>query len=185
MQHNQQPGYFDDGYGAYPSHTPNPYDSPMSAPTPNPYEHEHQTYQPIHPDPFAIPQQSPPHPSTYHSPPPISVASPPPGTPGPGEYLNPFQGGYPPTASSATLQQSPSPSGYTLHDRPSFELHDNDPDNFDTGDMPLLMRNNQMPSPMPGDYDPVTGDDQSESNIRYGRIPQRVPRRYKTIKKVE
>jgi len=38
---------------------------------------------------------------------------------------------------------------------------------------------------MPGEYDPVTGDDRSESNIRYGRIPQRVPRRYKTIKKVE
>ena len=38
---------------------------------------------------------------------------------------------------------------------------------------------------MPGEYDPPTGDNQSESNIRYGRIPQRVPRRYKTIKKVE
>ncbi|KAI0027761.1 glycosyltransferase family 2 protein [Vararia minispora EC-137] len=35
---------------------------------------------------------------------------------------------------------------------------------------------------MPGaDYP----DDDAETNIRYGRIPQRVPRRYKTIKKVE
>ncbi|EMD39480.1 glycosyltransferase family 2 protein [Gelatoporia subvermispora B] len=39
--------------------------------------------------------------------------------------------------------------------------------------------------PIPGDYDMATPDDKSESNIRYGRIPQRVPRRYKTIKKVE
>ncbi|KZV76332.1 glycosyltransferase family 2 protein [Peniophora sp. CONT] len=35
--------------------------------------------------------------------------------------------------------------------------------------------------PMPGDY----STDGQETNIRYGRIPQRVPRRYKTIKKVE
>lgn len=40
--------------------------------------------------------------------------------------------------------------------------------------------------PMPGGYEPaMTEDDQTDSNIRYGRIPQRVPRRYKTIKRVE
>ena len=39
--------------------------------------------------------------------------------------------------------------------------------------------------PIPGGYDPVKDEDMEESNIRYGRIPQRVPRRYKTIKKVE
>ncbi|EIW81631.1 glycosyltransferase family 2 protein [Coniophora puteana RWD-64-598 SS2] len=42
---------------------------------------------------------------------------------------------------------------------------------------------------MPGGYDDgggeATGDDRSENNIRYGHIPQRVPRRYKTMKKVE
>ena len=38
-----------------------------------------------------------------------------------------------------------------------------------------------MPS-IPGQYD-AEGDE--ENNIRYGSIPQRVPRRYKTIKKVE
>lgn len=41
-------------------------------------------------------------------------------------------------------------------------------------------------APIPGAYN---GDWDRESgeghNIRYGRIPQRVPRRYKTIKKVE
>jgi chitin synthase len=39
---------------------------------------------------------------------------------------------------------------------------------------------------VPGAYDdPVIPDNRSENNIRYGRIPQRVPRRYKTVKKVE
>ena len=65
----------------------------------------------------------------------------------------------------------------------------------DTGDIPLLRRDGPtggsmgmgmgMGMPIPGEYDPVESDDRSESNIRYGRIPQRVPRRYKTIKKVE
>lgn len=57
----------------------------------------------------------------------------------------------------------------------------------DMGDYPLLRRDQSSASSsrMPGDYEPVTGDDTSESNIRYGRIPQRVPRRLKTIKKVE
>ncbi|KAF8148234.1 glycosyltransferase family 2 protein [Crassisporium funariophilum] len=39
---------------------------------------------------------------------------------------------------------------------------------------------------VPGTYDDESGAaDEGETNIRYGRIPQRVPRRYKTIKKVE
>ncbi|TFY80015.1 hypothetical protein EWM64_g4002 [Hericium alpestre] len=39
---------------------------------------------------------------------------------------------------------------------------------------------------MPGGYDYANQDEQEqESNIRYGRIPQRVPRRHKTIKRVE
>ncbi|EGN97877.1 glycosyltransferase family 2 protein [Serpula lacrymans var. lacrymans S7.3] len=38
---------------------------------------------------------------------------------------------------------------------------------------------------MIGSYDEPTPDDREENNIRYGRIPQRVPRRHKTTKKVE
>ncbi|TFK68451.1 glycosyltransferase family 2 protein [Pluteus cervinus] len=38
---------------------------------------------------------------------------------------------------------------------------------------------------MPGQYDEDETISMPETNIRYGRIPQRVPRRYKTIKKVE
>ena len=53
-----------------------------------------------------------------------------------------------------------------------------------------------MPVPMPGSYEDngsstILGEeDEGENhgahiNIRYGRIPQRVPRRYKTLKRVE
>jgi chitin synthase len=40
---------------------------------------------------------------------------------------------------------------------------------------------------MPGSFEDEEDDAQDEmsTNIRYGRIPQRVPRRYKTIKKFE
>lgn len=60
-------------------------------------------------------------------------------------------------------------------------------DNDGDGEFPLLQRENQYkPMPMPGGYAEVASiDDQPETNIRYGRIPQRVPRRYKTLKKVE
>ncbi|KAF9448778.1 glycosyltransferase family 2 protein [Macrolepiota fuliginosa MF-IS2] len=58
----------------------------------------------------------------------------------------------------------------------------------DTGDIPLLRRDPSggAYAPMPGNYgNEDYNDDSPEVNIRYGRIPQRVPRRYKTIKKVE
>jgi len=69
----------------------------------------------------------------------------------------------------------------------------------DTGDIPLLRRDpssisSRMPMgsepPMPGSYEDDRDDisvaqEDSSTNIRYGRIPQRVPRRYKTIKKFE
>ena len=68
-----------------------------------------------------------------------------------------------------------------------------DDQDMDTGDMPLLRRDPSSVSSLrrvPGGYEDdgdgaATPDNQSENNIRYGRIPQRVPRRYKTIKKVE
>jgi len=102
-----------------------------------------------------------------------------------GEYIPPnfgidFQAPGPPP--SVTPVQSAYGRSYSLIDDP-----DNDP--HDTGDIPLLRRDNSNTSaiamPMPGGYDEVTPDNRSETNIRYGRIPQRVPRRYKTIKKVE
>jgi len=65
-----------------------------------------------------------------------------------------------------------------------YEMVERDDD--DLGDMPLLRRNNPYaPAPTPGGYEEAISDDRSETNIRYGRIPQRVPRRHKTMKKVE
>lgn len=61
--------------------------------------------------------------------------------------------------------------------------------NDDLGDMPLLRRDSGSgAAPFPGRYaESHEGgmEDEDDSNIRYGRIPQRVPRRYKTMKKVE
>lgn len=80
---------------------------------------------------------------------------------------------------------------------------------MDAGDMPLLRAPSETTRSRPafvdqGSYDDGMGmgaggmpggmgdgssmygqEDDMETNIRYGRIPQRVPRRYKTIKKVE
>lgn len=187
-QHDPRNNYYDDGYGGYPGATPNPFDAHPS-PSPNPYEHEHQQFQPIHPDPFAISQQGPPPPNLYHSPPQMPVASPPPQV---GEYLNPFQNNYHPNSPPAHPVSPPIPrsqstmQSYALHDGPSYDTFGERAEEVDqdTGDIPLLRRDNP-PLVMPGEYDPVTADDKSESNIRYGHIPQRVPRRYKTIKKVE
>ncbi|KAG6882538.1 hypothetical protein C0992_009415, partial [Termitomyces sp. T32_za158] len=55
----------------------------------------------------------------------------------------------------------------------------------DPSDIPLLRRDASQHSFVHVDPDDDNDDDESVNNIRYGRIPQRVPRRYKTIKKVE
>lgn len=185
VQPDNREGYHDDGYGgysAYPNTTPNPYDIQPS-PSPNLYEHEHQGFQPIHPDPFAIPQHD-----TYA---PMPVSSPPLGEyqPHPGSYLTPYQnqdGLRGPSIHAVTPPPQPLPSPtqtYSLHDTP-YEFNEQE----DGGEIPLLRRDGPPgPLPIPGGYDDdgLTPDDRSESNIRYGRIPQRVPRRYKTMKRVK
>ncbi|KAI8986294.1 glycosyltransferase family 2 protein [Trametes punicea] len=205
-----QHGHYNDGYSPYLNY-PNPAGYNPS-PSPN-YEQEHQPFQPLHIDPFMSPHspvggfqpphpaeqpsnvfqppgppQSPPnpnlyHPETYppgfpqpHSPPPLHPGSPPMQS---GEFLNAASPVHP---LGAPVSPQPSYQG------PSFQLHDDPVDDMDTGDIPLLRRDGPtgpIPMPIPGEYEPSEGDDKSESNIRYGRIPQRVPRRYKTIKKVE
>ncbi|KAK7682323.1 Chitin synthase 4 [Cerrena zonata] len=212
---NGQQGQYHDNYDSY-----NPY-NPQSSPSPNPYEHDHQPYQPIHADPFQMPQHSQPGPYQNIPPPPSSFAhpaSPPPGpfinpaSPPPGPFINPASPppgafAHPASPPPGHIDYTPSSFSNTLHPispplhavSPHQDLHTpqsqyghgvdlHDDDDFDTGDIPLLQRNpssNSPPMPMPGEYDQATADDRSESNIRYGRIPQRVPRRYKTIKKVE
>ena len=57
-----------------------------------------------------------------------------------------------------------------------------------SGDIPLLRSSGSLlgttePPQMPGTFDEDDEDaqDQQSTNIRYGRIPQRVPRRYKKV----
>ncbi|KAL4080486.1 glycosyltransferase family 2 protein, partial [Scleroderma citrinum] len=173
-----QRGHYNDGYSLYSSHTPNPYDQQQtqydSYGTQNQY-HQNEAYHssdsfrastsltlvdPYQPQLNAYSLDAyPPHPQ----PPQAST-----------DYLgtpyNPFEGGGP------SLPHS--------HFAPSYGPGD---DNEVDGDLPLLQRENPYrPMQIPGSYAEVASmDDQPESNIRYGRIPQRVPRRYKTLKKVE
>lgn len=80
-----------------------------------------------------------------------------------------------------------------------YEDHEGGEGNDDLGDMPLLRRDSSTgggPAPFPGgftdnagdyvgDRHTAEGDDDDNTNIRYGNIPLRVPRRYKTMKRVE
>lgn len=85
----------------------------------------------------------------------------------------------------------PRPSGASYYSRQG----DDDDFPMNAGDVPLLRRDpstGSLPYSMPrvpGSFTNLTDDstyvDVPESNIRYGRIPQRVPRRYKTVKKIE
>lgn len=100
----------------------------------------------------------------------------------------------PPNQMGYAPPPGPSTTPGHLYSRSGYDLHEGMEDPEDTGDIPLLRRDpssmSSIPHP-PGAYDDDEGDrgtiadDRSENNIRYGRIPQRVPRRYKTIKKVE
>ena len=60
---------------------------------------------------------------------------------------------------------------------------------MDENDIPLLQRTGTpgAGAAFPGGFMPggPDGEDGPGNNIRYGKIPQRVPRRYKTIKRVE
>lgn len=161
----------------------------------NPYDH----YDPFNPPlqnsypgpPPALPPQQP----AYYVPPP-----PPPPPP-----VNPFSGGVPaytvspspgilpglspsPAAglSYPPLPQSPEtrPASGASHSvryrlAPPSVYEPQEEQDQDEGDLPLLAR--------PGPKEDISGDggDGEESNVRYGRIPQRVPRRYKTLKRVE
>jgi len=95
------------------------------------------------------------------------------------DYMNPHF--------NPDLRSSPIPPGASST-TVGYDLHDDSGD--DPGDIPLLRRDGSRGSAysmphVPGGYDESVADNRSETNIRYGRIPQRVPRRYKTVKKVE
>ncbi|KAI5121342.1 hypothetical protein M0805_000650 [Coniferiporia weirii] len=173
-QHYNYPPY--DPYQQDPNH-------PGFSATPNPYENSPHGQSNL-PDPFATPNPVQMHPTGYpHSPPPI-VHSPPP----PVDLFNPYQ---PPPQQHYEYQGlaapapplRPSSSQFSQYDAPEPGTND------DLGDMPLLRRDStsQMPAHIPGAYQASLdgGPDDDDTNIRYGRIPQRVPRRYKTMKRVE
>ncbi|KAJ7772078.1 glycosyltransferase family 2 protein [Mycena maculata] len=161
-------------------------------------------------DPYAIHYASSPPPGVHFAstpPPPIQydpyggahygAASPPPVNPYPPMDLHAPIHSPPPQGTHdylATPFQAPPPSSTPLsaaYARNAYSLADDgpvEPGEDEHGDMPLLRRDGSSHSgfnmPVPGDYIPEE-DGSINNNIRYGRIPQRVPRRYKTIKRVE
>jgi chitin synthase len=78
---------------------------------------------------------------------------------------------------------SPSPSlaRYQLEDEGALSHDDR------TGDIPLLAthRSGYGNNSMPGGFRESQPSLEEENNIHYGRIPQRVPRRFKTTKKIQ
>lgn len=147
--------------------------------TPNPFDNPGYTAN--LPDPFVGAQEPQVHQTGY---PPIERFGSPPFVqrqPSPHDaYGNQYNPG-------ATL--SPPRPSRTPHAE-SYELQDHGVvDNDDIGDMPLLRRDTRSSAGghFPGGYERTATEEEDEpaTNIRYGGIPQRVPRRYKTLKKVE
>lgn len=170
--------HYNDGYNTHDTDS-SPYDRPYDP---------QQPYGSVLPDPFVTPQQQqhlgpfadPPgaHDAYGQPMPPHSGTPPMPVTDYMHPHFNPDMGA-----------PGSYPASTTVVGGSTYDLHDDNGE--DPGDMPLLRRggsagsNYSMPH-VPGGYnEPVISDNRSENNIRYGHIPQRVPRRYKTIKKVE
>ncbi|KAJ2918726.1 hypothetical protein MD484_g1699, partial [Candolleomyces efflorescens] len=192
--------HYQDGYGgpAYqPSSTMNPYD-PYDA-QPNPYDSQYpDPFNPQPPQQYLPSPPPPPPPNLYQNQggfAPLVVPTPPPLHPGSPPIITHTPPPPPPLGGHVQFGAPPQQTGY--HRTTLYDGHEDDnPDDMDTGDIPLLRRDPSssatlLPRPMPGGFDDgsrpgsVAPDDRSEVNIRYGRIPQRVPRRYKTVKKVE
>ena len=171
-----------DGYSPYPPPPPPPQPQvPYPASAQNPFESPGYSTQ--LPDPFAGAQD----PNIQGVYPPIDRYGSPPFTQNqPSPHVDTYGSPYNPN----TNLSPPRPSR-TPHSE-SYELQDHgvvERDNDDLGDMPLLRRDTRSSAGVhfPGGlYDRTpTEEEENDSNIRYGRIPQRVPRRYKTLKKVE
>ncbi|KAI6159686.1 glycosyltransferase family 2 protein [Pisolithus thermaeus] len=183
-----QRGHYNDGYSPY------PYDQQQSQYNPYGAQHEQNQYtsnQPYHlSDPFLTPQTQPASflPTPAHDPyeaqhdvyaphDTYPAHTPTPQLPQPAtDYLGAHYNPYGPGGQSQASSRPQFGGSYTSGDEVDGE-----------GDFPLLQR--EAPHQrlrIPGSYEDVAGmDDQPETNIRYGRIPQRVPRRYKTLKRVE
>ncbi|GJJ15340.1 hypothetical protein Clacol_009616, partial [Clathrus columnatus] len=129
---------------------------PLTVQTPNPYEYEQPPMNPVH-NPFAG------APDSYR---PLST----PLAEYDYSYHNPYSDSRPSLDPlSDPYERAPPIPGESTHDIPLLRPH--------------------TVTPSPSGYDPALHDqehdEEEEVNIRYGRIPQRVPRRNKTIKRVE
>jgi len=176
-------------------HTPSPFDNPNSLYTNSGQVIGHSTPTP---DPFVTPTSLN-HPSLYdpHVPygaPSSSAAS--------DRYNSPAPL---PGQARVTSPSVPHPQGDYLNPTsavtsgPRVHYEANDPNDGVDGDAPLLRRDGASTvTPVdgssmresyasPGGFDPslLNPDADDQSNIRYGHIPQRVPRRYKTKKRYE
>ncbi|KAM6493804.1 glycosyltransferase family 2 protein [Amanita muscaria] len=193
--------HYNDGYSQYPSQY-DQYD--LGQPSlPDPFANPYNAVpiRQTHPNPYSSPPPQPPPPPPLHqfNNPTLLAQSPPPPTVSPSRFHVPPP---PPLHAAPSYGSNNSNQGYDLHE-------DVEPDFQDAGDIPLLRRDEgprnvrdrnisflePMPVPMPGTYDDDTGsfvnvpppqqEEEENYHIRYGRIPQRVPRRYKTLKRVE
>ena len=194
-----QQGHYSDGYSPYPptSHydQPNYASDPFSTPQDyQSYPQHAQDYQPNYSpagqaqDPFNMPyHQSPPpgHPESYPTSS-YSQAPPPP-------QLYQQQQPHASFANDESFRNSDltAVSSHSLSNQTSttvFQPYGNEDHELDDmGDLPLLRApsgrsQESFRMNMPGQYGAPPPDD---SGIRYGRIPQRVPRRNKTLKRVE
>jgi chitin synthase len=150
-------------------------------------------------DPFNMPYRqspSPNHHESYATPSyPLHTISPPP--PPPPFHLQPQQQQQPyhtftpdQSFSAADLNLPPPPLSNQTSTTLFQPYEDPDQEVEDMGDLPLLRapsgRSQESFVNIPGRYDSIPpADDDANNNIRYGRIPQRVPRRNKTLKRVE
>ncbi|QRV92037.1 chitin synthase [Ceratobasidium sp. AG-Ba] len=188
----------------YPSTTPNPYPPSHTPYPPGPPPILQQQPTAAYPPP---PQSYTPHPqSSYSSPTPNPFERPPSAAysfNSPSQYNDPYAGNtnagrgsaynaipeeryenpFPSTSNVTDYRQSgsttlvPSTTGVTLHDDGYVDVGR---ELEDHGATPLLNR----PMRIPGLDDEEQEHENEQSNIHYGAIPQRQPRRYKTIKKI-
>ncbi|KAL5482358.1 CHS4_2 [Sanghuangporus weigelae] len=194
--------------------TPNPYENPpyvthhqQQHQLPDPFATPSLGVQPYPPSGFHSLSPPPVAPGIHNPPPPPPplvppYTSPPPGplphaaihSPPPPAGFNPYHS--PPQQPTSYLGPDtgaiplrPVSSQFSTYDTPEGNGND------DLGDMPLLRRDSAASGrpPFPGGFAESQygdgsyrdDDDEDGTNIRYGRIPQRVPRRYKTMKRVE
>ena len=185
------PGYY---YQHGPQHAPTPPPAPSGSPFPNPFQDPFTTQHQQSQLDYEFASQADPYARPYSTHPPDQgfVAPPlPPTVPAPPIPPSPFQ------QPSDVRMTTPAPDDHYLDPRydprpsPSstrYQLEDEGvaPHDDQTGDIPLLPRSGSgYGRSMPGGFRESQLFPEEENNIHYGRIPQRVPRRFKTTKKIQ